>query len=146
MSIPSLGSLLKFALKEVDRERLFQDLLEANIPYSIELGVSLQSCEEVLQLCAEHPGRIFPALESADPYSSWRNGQRTCGEQSRNRILVETDALFILPYCKDVIQPKFLRRPGIPHCSPPAVIKKIAEATSRHPTYLYRQDELATRS
>src|SRR5699024_1020778 len=27
-----------------------------------------------------------------------------------DRILVETDAPFILPYCKDVIQPKLLRR------------------------------------
>ena len=26
------------------------------------------------------------------------------------RILLETDAPFILPYCKDVIQPKLLRR------------------------------------
>ena len=51
-----------YALKEGDRELLFQELLEANIPYSIEPGVSLQSCEEVLQLCAEYPGRIFPAI------------------------------------------------------------------------------------
>ncbi len=51
-----------YALREGDREQLFQELLDANIPYSIEPGVSLQSCEEVLQLCAEYPGRIFPAI------------------------------------------------------------------------------------
>jgi len=51
-----------YALKEGNREQLFQELLEANIPYSIEPGVSLQSCEEVLQLRAEYPGRIFPAI------------------------------------------------------------------------------------
>ena len=51
-----------YVLKEGDKEQLFQELLDANIPYSIEPGVSLQSCEEVLQLCAEYPGRIFPAV------------------------------------------------------------------------------------
>lgn len=52
-----------YALKEGDREQLFQELVDAKIPYSIEPGVSLQSCEEVLQLCAEYPDRIFPAIE-----------------------------------------------------------------------------------
>ena len=51
-----------YVLKEGDREQLFQKLLDANIPYSIEPGVSLQSCEEVLQLCVEYPGRVFPAI------------------------------------------------------------------------------------
>ena len=51
-----------YSIKEGDREQLFRELLEANIPYSIEPGVSLQSCEEVLQLCVEYPGRIFPAI------------------------------------------------------------------------------------
>ena len=44
-----------------------------------------------------------------------------------NRILVETDAPFILPYCKDVIQPKLLRRARNTSLILPAVIKKIAE-------------------
>ena len=48
-----------YVLKEGDREQLFQELLDANIPYSIEPGVSLQSCEEVLQLCADIPGESF---------------------------------------------------------------------------------------
>ncbi|MBQ1207604.1 MAG: TatD family hydrolase, partial [Lachnospiraceae bacterium] len=44
-----------------------------------------------------------------------------------DRILVETDAPFILPYCKDVIQPKLLRRARNTSLILPAVIEKIAE-------------------
>ena len=44
-----------------------------------------------------------------------------------DRILVETDAPFILPYCKDVIQPKLLRRARNTSLILPAVINKIAE-------------------
>ncbi len=44
-----------------------------------------------------------------------------------NRILVETDAPFIPPYCKDVIKPKFLRRARNTSLILPAVTKKIAE-------------------
>jgi TatD DNase family protein len=43
------------------------------------------------------------------------------------RILLETDAPFILPYCKDVIQPKLLRRARNTSLILPAVIQKIAE-------------------
>ena len=43
-----------------------------------------------------------------------------------DRILVETDAPFILPYCKDVIQPKLLRRARNTSLILPAVIEKIA--------------------
>ena len=43
------------------------------------------------------------------------------------RILLETDAPFILPYCKDVIQPKLLRRARNTSLILPAVIRKIAE-------------------
>ena len=63
-----------YALKEGDREQLFQELLEANIPYSIEPGVSLQSCEEVLQLCGEYPGRIFLPLVFIPPDPFLRSG------------------------------------------------------------------------
>lgn len=42
------------------------------------------------------------------------------------RILVETDAPFILPYCKDVIAPKQLRRAKNTSLILPAVIEKIA--------------------
>ena len=234
-----------YALKEGEREQLFQALLEANIPYSIEPGVSLQSCEEVLQLWAEHPGRIFPAIgvhPTRSVFEKWSDRQKldlyakTPGviaigeigldyhykreEQHRlkqyiwflyqlnlawkmklpvilhvrdahkdvlrilrlhparelggvvhcfygskeiakqylelgyhigidgsvlqleerakdfweaiphiplDRILVETDAPFILPYCRDVIQPKLLRRARNTSLILSAVIQKIAE-------------------
>lgn len=45
-----------------------------------------------------------------------------------DRILIETDAPFILPYCKDVIPPKLLRRARNTSLILPAVIKKIAES------------------
>jgi TatD DNase family protein len=44
-----------------------------------------------------------------------------------DRILVETDAPFILPYCKDVIQPKLLSRARNTSLILSAVIQKIAE-------------------
>ena len=234
-----------YALKEGDREQLFQELVDANIPYSIEPGVSLQSCEEVLQLCSKYPGRIFPAIgvhptrsifekwsdrnklaayanapgviaigeigldyhykreeqhrlkqhlwfiyqlnlawkmklpvilhvrdahEDALRILKWHPARKLGGvihcfycskeiaeqylklgyhfgiggsalqseERAKDlwdaiphipldRILVETDAPFILPYCKDVIQPKLLRRARNTSLILPAVIKKIAE-------------------
>ena len=51
-----------YAIKEGDREQVFRELLEADIPYSIEPGGSLQSCGEILELCNAYPGRIFPAI------------------------------------------------------------------------------------
>ena len=233
-----------YALAESDREQLFQELLDANIPYSIEPGVSLQSCEEVLQLCTEYPGRIFPAMgihPTRSIYEKWSDRKKLdafaktpgviaigeCGldyhykreEQHRlkqhiwflyqldlawrlkkpvilhvrdahedalrilklhparklggvihcfygsweiaeqylklgyhfgiggsllqqeeragalweavkniplDKILVETDAPFILPYCKDLIQPKLVRRARNTSLILPEVIKKIA--------------------
>ena len=235
----------EYALKEGEWEQLFQELVDANIPYSIEPGVSLQSCEEVLQLCAEYPDRIFPAMgihPTRSIYEKWSDRKKLdayaktpgviaigeCGldyhykreEQHRlkqhiwflyqldlawrlkkpvilhvrdahvdalrilkrhparklggvihcfygsweiaeqylklgyhfgiggsllqqeeragalweavkhiplDKILVETDAPFILPYCKDVIQPKLLRRARNTSLILPAVIGKIAE-------------------
>ena len=234
-----------YALKEGNQEQLFQELLEANIPYSIEPGVSLQSCDDILQLCAEYPGRIFPAIgihPTRSIFEKWPDRHKLAAyanspgviaigeigldyhykreEQHRlkqyiwfiyqlnlawklklpvilhvrdahddalrilkwhparkldgvihcfygskeiaeqylkqgyhigiggsvlqlekrakdlweaiphiplDRILVETDAPFILPYCKDVIQPKLLRRARNTSLILPAVIKKIAE-------------------
>ena len=234
-----------YTLKEGNREELFQDLLDANILYAIEPGVSLESCKEVLELSAQYPGRIFPAMgihptrsilekwsdrHKLDAYAkmpgviaigeigldyhykreeqhrlkqhiwfiyqlnlAWklklpvilhvrdahkdalrilkRHPARKLGgvihcfygskeiaqqylklgyhigiggsvlqleERAKDlweaiacipldRILVETDAPFILPYCKDVIQPKFLRRARNTSLILPAVIKKIAE-------------------
>ena len=234
-----------YALKEGAQEQLFQELLDANIPYSIEPGVSLQSCEEVLELAAQYPGGIFPAIgihPTRSIYEKWSDRKKLdafakipgvvaigeCGldyhykreEQHRlkqhqwfiyqlnlawkmklpvilhvrdahedalrilrmhparklggvihcfygskeiaeqylklgyhigiggsvlqleerakdlweavphiplDRILIETDAPFILPYCKDVIQPKLLRRARNTSLILPAVINKIAE-------------------
>ena len=233
-----------YALKEGDREQLFRELLDANIPYSIEPGVSLESCKEVLGLAAQYPGRIFPAMgihPTRSIFEKWSGRKKLdafakvpgviaigeCGldyhykrvEQHRltqhmwflyqldlawrlkkpvilhvrdahedtlrilrlhparklggvihcfygsweiaeqylklgyhigiggsllqpeerakdlleaiphiplDRILVETDAPFILPYCKDVIQPKLLRRARNTSLILPAVIEKIA--------------------
>ena len=234
-----------YALKEGDREQLFQELVEANIPYSIAPGVSMESCKEVLELAAQYPGRIFPAIgvhptrsifekwsdrhilveyanmpgviaigeigldyhykreeqhrlkqhiwfiyqlnlawklklpvilhvwdahEDAHRILRWHPARKLGGvihcfygskeiaeqylklgyhfgiggsvlqleERAKDlweaiphipleRILVETDAPFILPYCKDVIQPKLLRRARNTSLILPAVIKKIAE-------------------
>ena len=55
-----------------------------------------------------------------------------------DRILVETDAPFILPYCKDVIQPKLLRRARNTSLILPAVIKKIAELKGISPNEVER--------
>ena len=38
-----------YALKEGERAQLLQKMKDAGILYSIEAGVSLQSCEEILQ-------------------------------------------------------------------------------------------------
>ena len=234
-----------YALREGDREQLFRELQDANIPYSIEPGVSLQSCGEVLELAAQYPGRIFPAVGvhptrsifekwsdryKLDAYANtpgviaigeigldyhykreeqhrltqhlwflyqlnlaWKRklpvilhvrdahedalrilrmhparklggvihcfyGSKEIAEQylklgyhigiggsalqleeraqdlweaiphiPLDRILLETDAPFILPYCKDVIQPKLLRRARNTSLILPAVIQKIAE-------------------
>ena len=234
-----------YTLAEGDRDQLFQELLDANIPYSVEPGVSLQSCEEVLQLCSEYPGRIFPDMgihPTRSIYEKWSDRKKLdafaktpsviaigeCGldyhykreEQHRlkqylwflyqldlawklkkpvilhvrdahedalrilkwhparklggvihcfygsweiaqqylklgyhfgiggsllqqeeragalweavkhiplDKILVETDAPFILPYCKDVLPPKLLRRTRNTSLILPAVIEKIAQ-------------------
>ena len=68
-----------YTLKEGEREQLFQELVDANIPYSIEPGVNLQSCEEVLQLCAEYPDRIFPAMgihPTRSIYEKWSDRKK----------------------------------------------------------------------
>ena len=234
-----------YILKEGELPQLIQEMESTNIRYFIEPGVSLQSCEEVLQLCGEYPGRIFPAMgihPTRSIYEKWSNRKKLaafvkmpsvvaigeCGldyhykreEQHRlkqhvwficqlnlawkmklpvilhvrdahedalrilkwhparklggvihcfygskeiaeqylklgyhigiggsvlqleerakdlwdaishiplDRILVETDAPFILPYCKDVIQPKLLRRARNTSLILPAVIQKIAD-------------------
>jgi len=245
-----------YALKEGDREQLFHELLAANIPYSIEPGVSLQSCREVLELAAQYPGKVFPAMgihPTRSIYEKWSDRKKLdafakmpgvvaigeCGldyhykreEQHRlkqhiwflyqlnlawkmklpvilhvrdahkdalrilrmhparklggvihcfygskeiaeqylelgyhigiggsvlqleerakdlweaiphipvDRILLETDAPFILPCCKDVIQPKLLRRARNTSLILPAVINKIAERKGISPDEVER--------
>ena len=234
-----------YTIKEGEWEQLSQELVDANILYSIEPGVSLQSCEEVLQFCAEYPDRIFPAMgihPTRSIYEKWSDRKKLdafaktpgviaigeCGldyhnkreEQHRlkqhiwflyqldlawrlkkpvilhvrdahedalwilkwhparklggvihcfygsweiaqqylklgyhfgiggsllqqeeragdlweavkhiplDKILIETDAPFILPYCKDVLPPKLLRRTRNTSLILPAVIEKIAQ-------------------
>ena len=234
-----------YFLKEGELPQLMQEMEAANIRYFIEPGVSLQSCGEVLQLCAEYPGRIFPAIgvhPTRSIFEKWSDRRKLAAyantpgviaigeigldyhykreEQHRlkqhiwflyqldlawrlkkpvilhvrdahedalrilkfhparklggvihcfygskgiaeqylklgyhfgiggsllqqeeragdlweaikiiplDRILVETDAPFILPYCKDVIQPKLLRRARNTSLILPAVIERIAE-------------------
>ena len=55
-----------------------------------------------------------------------------------DRILVETDAPYILPYCKDVLPPKLLRRSRNTSLILPAVIKKIAELKGVSPDEVER--------
>lgn len=234
-----------YALKEGELSQLMQEMGDANIRYFIEPGVCLQSCEEVLQLCAEYSGWIFPAIgihPTRSIFEKWSDrhkltayaktpgviaigeigldyhykredqhrlkqhlwfiyqldlawrlkkpvilhvrdahkdalrilrwhparklggvihcfyGSKEIAEQylnlgyhigiggsvlqleerakdlwdaiphiPLNRILVETDAPFILPYCKDVLPPKLLRRARNTSLILPAVVEKIAE-------------------
>ena len=240
-----------YALKEGELPQLIQEMEDADIRYFVEPGVSLQSCEEVLALVAQYPGRIFPAMgmhPTRSIYEKWSDRKKLdafakmpgvvaigeCGldyhykreEQHRlkqhlwfiyqlnlawklklpvilhvrdahedalrilkmhparklggvihcfygskeiaeqylklgyhigiggsvlqleerakdlweaiphiplDRILLETDAPFILPCCKDVIQPKHLRRARNTSLILPAVINKIAELKDNTP-------------
>jgi len=58
-----------YFLKEGDLPQLMQDMEHSNIRYFVEPGVSLQSCEEVLELAAQYPGRIFPAMGIRDKFA-----------------------------------------------------------------------------
>ena len=245
-----------YALKEGELPQLMQEMEDANVRYFIEPSVSLQSCEEVLELAAQYPGRIFPAIgihPTRSIYEKWSDrkkldafakilgvvaigeigldyhykreeqhrlkqhlwfvyqlnlawkmklpvilhvrdahedalrilrwhparklggvihcfyGSKESAEQylklgyhigiggsvlqleerakdlweaiphiSLDRILIETDAPFILPYCKDVIQPKLLRRARNTSLILPAVINKIAELKSISPDEVER--------
>lgn len=51
-----------YALAEADRAQLLQTLQQSGVLCSVEPGVSLSSCWEVLQLSRDYPGRIFPAV------------------------------------------------------------------------------------
>ena len=112
-----------FTLAEGDRQWLFKALMDADILYSIEPGVSLQSCEEVLKL-GYHFGIGGSLLQQEERAGAlWEAVKQI----PLDKILVETDSPFILPYCKDVIQPKLLRRARNTSLILLAVIAKIAE-------------------
>ena len=64
-----------YALKEGDREQLFREMQEAGIPYSIEVGVGLQSCQDVLKLRRIILGGCFLPLGTIPPEPFMRNGQ-----------------------------------------------------------------------
>lgn len=51
-----------YSLKEGELPQLMQEMEDANIRCFIEPGVNLQNCEEVLRLCAECSGKVFPAI------------------------------------------------------------------------------------
>lgn len=63
-----------YALKEGDRQQLFRELMDAGVSYSIEPGVSLQSCGEILELCDAYPGRIFRPSASILPGRFMKSG------------------------------------------------------------------------
>ena len=234
-----------YHILEGELDQLFGQLLSSNVCCSVEPAVNLQSCQQVLQLCAQYPDRLFPAmgvhptrsifekwserkkleqyvkmpqvvavgetgldyhyarkdqhrlkqhiwflyqlklakklkkpviLHVRDAhahalrilkmhparkmggvihcfYGSWEIARQYLDlgyyvgiggsilqpeERAKalweavahiplDRILVETDAPFILPYCKDVIRPKLLRRTRNTSLILPAVIEKIAQ-------------------
>ncbi len=234
-----------YSLKEGEQEQLFQELAATGINASVEPGISMESCDRILELSNRYPDRIFPAM-GVHPtrciYEKWSdrkklaeyagvsgviaigetgldyhharqdqhrlkqhlwffyqlhlaqklkkplilhvrdahedalrilkwyparklggvihcfNGNWEVAEQyvklgyhigiggsilqqeeragelweavSRiplERILIETDAPFILPYCKDVLPPKLLRRTRNTSMILPEVIRKIAQ-------------------
>ncbi|MBE6943172.1 MAG: TatD family deoxyribonuclease [Ruminococcaceae bacterium] len=51
-----------YAIQEGDLAQVLQAQQEANIPYSIEPGINIKSCEEMLVLCKAYPERLFPAI------------------------------------------------------------------------------------
>ena len=51
-----------YALSEGDLAQLLHQLQNSDIRCSIEPGVSLSGCQEILQLCAQQPGYLFPAI------------------------------------------------------------------------------------
>ena len=68
-----------FSIKEGELPQLMQEMEDADIRYFIEPGVSLQSCEEVLELAAQYPGRIFPAMgihPTRSIYEKWSDRKK----------------------------------------------------------------------
>lgn len=79
-----------YTLAEGGFEQLIQEMKDANIPNSIEPGVSLSSCEDVLQLCADHPGRIFPAIgihPTRPFFENWADRRKLCDYAKRPGVI-----------------------------------------------------------
>ncbi len=51
-----------YALAEANQQQLFQELDASGICCTIEPGITLASCREILALCKQYPGRFFPAI------------------------------------------------------------------------------------
>lgn len=68
-----------YALAEGELPALLQAQQEAGIVCSVEPGVSLASCADVLRLSAEYPGSIFPAIgvhPTRAIFESWANREK----------------------------------------------------------------------
>ena len=79
-----------YVLKEGNREQLLQEMLEAEIPYSIEPGIHLQSCEEILSLARAYPGRIFPAMgvhPTRAIHEKWGDRKQLAGYAKRDGVV-----------------------------------------------------------
>ena len=79
-----------YGLKEGDREQLLQELLEADILCSVEPGIHLQSCEEIMALAGAYPGRIFPAMgvhPTRAIHEKWRDRKRLAQLTAREGVV-----------------------------------------------------------
>ena len=129
-------------------------LYQLNLAWKLQLPVILHvrdAHEDALRILKWHPARklggvihcFYGSWEIAEQYLKlgyhFGIGGSLLQQEERagalweavkhiplDKILVETDAPFILPYCKDVIQPKLLRRTKNTSLILPAVIEKIA--------------------
>lgn len=52
----------QYSVFEADREALLEALRQSSIRCSVEPGITLESCAQILELAQHHPGRIFPAM------------------------------------------------------------------------------------
>ena len=84
-----------YTLNEGELPQLMQEMEDANICYFIEPGVNLQNCEEVLRLCAEYPGKIFPAMgvhPTRSIYEKW-------SDRKKLDELAKTDGVLAISEC-----------------------------------------------
>ena len=51
-----------YTMEEGDRDQILETMAASGIRCSVEPGVNLASNQEILQLCARYPGRLFPAI------------------------------------------------------------------------------------